>query len=341
MQLVNAHSPPNWNVTDLPLVINKTSTRLDTEDLTLWREAGLMISEQAQIMPSNTTASGYFREGAAVAREEVICNTLVWLMAKLANFMATDDEISDKVGTPRSGISQRTLFDQWFSLRKQFQLWHKRLPITFTPSGRVASSHRSAQISNDGNDSMFTEIWYLIPMCASTMQAYHMSQILLFMNRPYESGVARDTVVARMNYYQSVQAICQSHSREIVGISLARADKAVRIHSVEPLFTAGQCLSDERERRVILRLLQDIESDIGWATDYRVRRLVKEWQREELEGAVLCHMVTSFGRLPCWCTQCMPSVNAHAAPKQASQNYYFRAHNDRYLPPQVPVEMRL
>jgi hypothetical protein len=46
---------------------------------------------------------------------------------------------------------------------------------------------------------------------------------------------------------------------------------------VQPLFVAGQCLTETRERRIILDLLRGIESDLGWATDYRVRQLLKEW----------------------------------------------------------------
>jgi hypothetical protein len=276
-----------WNIARqdmLAAFINKTNTRLDTEDLSLWREAGLKIDDQGYIMPSNTTVCG-FPEDNDVMREDLICNALVWLMAKLVNFMAAGDEVSNEAGMAWAGVPQRTLLDYWFGLRKQFQVWHDGLPVTFKPSARVPSQASGPMSSND-NVSMFTEVWYSIPMCASTMQTYHMSQILLFMNKPHESTQGRSTVVARMNSYQSVLATCQKHSREIVGISLARSDEAVRIHSVQPLFTAGQCLSDARERQVVLHLLRDIESDIGWATDYRVRQLFEQWQGEESEGLV-------------------------------------------------------
>jgi hypothetical protein len=133
------------------------------------------------------------------------------------------------------------------------------------------------------NDGLFSEVWYSIPMCASTMQSYHMAQIQLLMNKPHESTQGRTTVFARLNSYQSVLAACQVHSREIVGISLARPEDSVRIHSTQPLFTAGQCLSDPRERQVVLNLLHDIESDVGWATEYRVQQLIQQWQYEEHE----------------------------------------------------------
>lgn len=219
-------------------------------------------------------------------KEDLICNALVWLMSKLVNFMASGDAISDDASYSWAGVPQRTLLDYWCTLQKQFQVWHDGLPITFQPSARVDVSRTPRGLMKGENESMFTEVWYSIPMCASTMQTYHMSQILLYMNKPHESTQGRSTVVARLNSYQSVLATCQKHSREIVGISLARSDEAVRIHSVQPLFTAGQCLSDGRERQVVLNLLRDVESDIGWATDYRVRQLVEQWQWEEQDVMV-------------------------------------------------------
>lgn len=245
-----------------------------------------MVDEQGFIMPSNMAASSYLEEGDATMREDLVCNALVWLMAKLVNFMAAGDEIASPSGVSWGGVSQRTLLEYWFSLRKQLQVWYDGLPPTFQPSARVTPSHTPGQSPAKENAAMFSEVWYSIPMCAATMQTYHMSQILLFMNKPHESTQGRSTLVARMNSYQSVLATCQKHSREIVGISLARSDEAVRIHSVQPLFTAGQCLSDPRERQVVLDLLRDIESDIGWATEYRVRQLFEQWQGEEPEGLV-------------------------------------------------------
>nr|BAI44820.1 similar to Zn(II)2Cys6 transcription factor [Alternaria alternata] len=246
-----------WNIARqdmLAALINKTNTRLDTKDLTLWRAAGLMIDEQGYLMPSNAKACSYFKEGDATMREGRICNALVWLMAKLVNFMAA------------GGVPQRTLLDQWCT--------------TFRPSARMAPLHTSGQTSSDDNASVFTKVWYPIPMCASTMQAYHMSQIPLFLNKPHKSTLGRSTAVTGVNYQRSVLATYQGHSRSIVGISLARPDEAVPMHSVQPLFTAGQYLIDDRERQVVLRLLRDIESDIGLATDYRVRQLVGRWQGE-------------------------------------------------------------
>jgi hypothetical protein len=234
------------------------------------------------MLPSNTTESGY-PEGEGMMKEDLICNALVWLMAKLVNFMASGDEMPAELGTSWAGVPQRTLLDYWHNLKQQFQTWHDGLPVTFKPCASIDSSRTPRRLLRNENEALFPEVWYSIPMCASTMQCYHMSQIQLLMNKPHESTQGRTTIATRMNSYQSVLAACQAHSREILGISLARSDDAVRIHSVQPLYTAGQCLSDPRERQVVLDLLRGVETDIGWATDYRVRQLVQQWQYEELD----------------------------------------------------------
>jgi hypothetical protein len=240
-----------------------------------------LIDENGHILPSNTTESGY-PEGEEMMKEDLICNALVWLMAKLVNFMAAGDDLEVGVEAASwAGVNQRTLLDYWYHIKQQFQIWYEGLPVTFQPCARIDSSRHGE------NEALFPEVWYSIPMCASTMQCYHMSQIQLLMNKPHESTQGRTTVCARLNSYHSVLAACQTHSREIVGISLARPDDAVRIHSVQPLFTAGQCLSDPNERQVVLDLLRGIESDIGWATDYRGTQLVQQWQWEENEESLV------------------------------------------------------
>ena len=92
---------------------------------------------------------------------------------------------------------------------------------------------------------------------------------------------------ARLNSYQSVLAACQKHSREIVGIALAQSDNAVRVYSVQALFTAGQCLGDVRERQTVLDLIRDVQTDTGYATEYRARQLTEQWQWEAQQAVFL------------------------------------------------------
>ena len=61
------------------------------------------------------------------------------------------------------------------------------------------------------------------------------------------------------------------------GIACSRPEASVRVHSTQPLFVAGQCLTHYSERKVVVDLLRSIETDLGWATEYRVEQLIKEW----------------------------------------------------------------
>ncbi|KAL5392955.1 hypothetical protein PMIN03_005865 [Paraphaeosphaeria minitans] len=268
-----------WNIARqdmLAAFINKTRTRLDTEDISLWREFGLILNDDGFIVPNHAVESAY-SDGDSIMKEDLICNSLVWLMGKLVNFMAYGQ-------STWAGVSQKTLLDYWTTIQRQFQMWHDSLPITFKPSARV--DPRPAKVFGEQNV-LFPEIWYSIPMCASTMQYYHMSLIQLFMNKPHQTTQGATNVYERLNSYQSDLDACQRHSREIVGISLGRPDDAVRINSVQPLFTAGQCLGDIGERQVVLGLLGGIESDIGWATEYRARQLIEQWHWEDSDQSLV------------------------------------------------------
>ncbi|KAF2675755.1 hypothetical protein K458DRAFT_447862 [Lentithecium fluviatile CBS 122367] len=245
------------------VVITKSRTHLDTEEHSLWKEAGLLIDENGYIVPSNTTETCY-PEDDIIINEDLVCNALVWLMSKLVNFMAVGEDPVD-LGPSHVDVLRCTL-DHWNSLNLQFQRWYDGLPQIFQPCASIDSTRVPGRLLQGENEIGFPEIWYSNPMCASNMQCYYMSKIQLLMNKPDEPTPGHTTLASTC---------------EIIGISLARPDEAVRIQSVQPLFTAGQCLSNARERQMVRDLLHDIEVEIGWATDYRVGQLVKQWQWED------------------------------------------------------------
>lgn len=65
---------------------------------------------------------------------------------------------------------------------------------------------------------------------------------------------------------------------------MSRPEASVRVHQTQPLFVAGQCLSQSHERHLILELLRGIETDLGWATEYRVQQLLKDWGVESRDS---------------------------------------------------------
>ena len=242
-------------------------------------------------------------------REDMISNALIWLASRLCNFIAAGEGFNpvpagDRIESSMNdepgfiGRSQKTLLEQWQSLRNQFEVWHNGLPITFQPSSRIKSKLERPLtdvplLLPQGHDTPFDQIWYSMPMCGATMQHYHMARVLLLINKPHETTARRTTIGSRLNSYRNITEEIVNHCYEIwyairllspnlmlispSGIACARPEASVRVHSTQPLFVAGQCLTHHRERKVILDLLRGIERDLGWATEYRVQQLIREW----------------------------------------------------------------
>lgn len=232
-------------------------------------------------MPSNI-------DSTEVMGADMIGNALMWLLSKLVNYFASGDSIDHVFPQNRAsaagfiGINQMILLERWRELEKELRIWHEGLPATFKPCARleaVATPGRGLGVVSQSHT--FPEIWYSMPICAAAMATYHMARILLLINKPHESTVRRTTVASRLQSYRTIEAEVRHHSREICGIALGHPDAAVRVHMSQPLYVAGQCMTEPAERMAVVDLLRSIETDLGWATDYRVRRLMDEWSPSE------------------------------------------------------------
>ncbi|KIM95124.1 hypothetical protein OIDMADRAFT_45534 [Oidiodendron maius Zn] len=216
----------------LAAFINEGQTRLNTEDLELWRAAGLHIDEHGFVMPSNTE-DFHYPDRLIVMREDMIANALIWLLSKIINFIASGDSIDNiypqNPASPNGiiGINQMVLLERWKELERELDIWYQGLPETFKPCAKL-DPISDGSISAHSPKAIFWEICF-----------------------------------------------------QICGIALGRPEGSVRIQQVQPLFVAGQCLTDKKERNAVLILLRGIEADLGWATDYRVKQLLREWKWDE------------------------------------------------------------
>lgn len=278
----------------LSAFINNTATRLDTSDISMWRSAGLRLTAEGYVCPSDTAHPEYIAENAMA--EDLISNALIWLLSKLINFIAAGDDVPQTLSPLGLGIRQRELLEYWEGLDRQLLVWHDGLPDSFQATATWTPESEILEIP---------EKWFPRPMCASTMQSYHFARIQLLHNKPHETtglpapgrGLPQQPLsssiglAARHTSYASILQQSRFHAKEIVAIGLGRSDEGARIHSVQPLWTAGLVLGNggddgmvkpevEMWRRSVLTQLRCIERDIGWASEYRVRSLLGLWGLE-------------------------------------------------------------
>jgi hypothetical protein len=64
---------------------------------------------------------------------------------------------------------------------------------------------------------------------------------------------------------------------EIIAIVHGMPNPAVQKHMVQPLYIAGRCLSTSSDRQIVIRLLKQIEENLGLFTEYRIKDLSEEW----------------------------------------------------------------
>ncbi|KAJ4365376.1 hypothetical protein N0V95_000523 [Ascochyta clinopodiicola] len=257
--------------------IHGTRTRLNPDDPQFWRESGLFVDSNGFPQPHGApdASNNLFLE----ADEDLVSHTLFWVLGKIANFIAAMGELDvDGCSAPAEMQSTDELAGQWKALDLGLRQWHMDLPPSFSSFVRTALEGSGADVASRGSPPSFDRITYTIPTCGSTMQNYHMARILLLMNKPPQRHALRATFTERLISYRRIHEEVAHHSREICGISLSSPPDSVRIQSVQPLFVAGQCLSELRERSVVVDLLRGIEQDLGWATGYRVRKLAEEWE---------------------------------------------------------------
>ena len=141
------------------------------------------------------------------------------------------------------------------------------------------------------------------------MQWWHFARIQLLNSKPHvtvANPVVRGTLpvsppapgtslAARHASYASILMQSREHAKEIVKIGLGRSDEGARVHSVQPLWTAGLVLGVGEDgvvsqdtailRRSIVNQLRGIEKDMGWAGEYRVQSLLDTWHLPHNWGA--------------------------------------------------------
>ncbi|KAI9738712.1 MAG: hypothetical protein M1834_008217 [Cirrosporium novae-zelandiae] len=296
----------------LSALISESTVHFDVTDINLWVDAGLQLDSEGFLLPHSNLQNSY-EAGETETEHEIeneysedvmMSNGLIWLISKLANFIAAADVFyplnphSEETPQDFIGVNQRTLLERWLEIQKEFQIWYDRLPVTFKsyarapytitePTPLLPPSHNNNSNNNDQPPTL-SSIWYSTPLSAHTMQHHHMSQILLLLNKPHESTSRRSSILRRLQSYRSISAQVRHHGHEICRIALGNPTGSVRVHSLQPLWVAGCCLTEPWERRLVLRLLRALQAELGWRADCRIASLLRQWEWERENDLPVC-----------------------------------------------------
>ncbi|KAK1533130.1 hypothetical protein CPAR01_09838 [Colletotrichum paranaense] len=265
-----------WNLVRLDLIcafVSERQTRLNLESIPSWQNAGLAVDDTGEVLAFSPFTSTRCDASSDII-EDAKSNELLWLLGKVINFLTAGDAMNpEDFALPLDqrlplGVTQEQLLERWEVLDTELRKWQSGLPPTFEAIARTNTGCASMELE---------QIWYELPVCAAAMQTYHMVSILLLANRPQESTVIRSTLASRLRHYRTIPRRVLWHAREICGVNLADPVDSVRIHSILPLFIAGQVVDDPQEQSLIQDLLSSIETDLGWTTHYHRDKLYQGW----------------------------------------------------------------
>lgn len=252
--------------------INHQHTFLATADLDLWRSCGLQLPSSGNLYDDALA----IKNDPSHCRElaELVSHTLLWLLLRVMNFLATSDTDTPPVR-----------HTEWLLLTRQLDEWHASLPQTFQPCAQIKYPLRNSP-------SHLTEVFFTMPVCAATVQLYHFARILLLLHKPTDMSDAVDTKDAILTSFLASSAAALKHAHQIIGIALGRPPPAVRVEMLLPLYITGVCLEEDEERKVLLELLRAIEMDTGCETEGRCRELTRRWEWSMLDGVGAGAMVS-------------------------------------------------
>ncbi|KAI1370973.1 hypothetical protein F4677DRAFT_450924 [Hypoxylon crocopeplum] len=244
-------------------------TRMDIEDLCMWRAAGLALDDQGFVIPSNNAVED-------IMKDDMISNALIWILSKVVNYIADIKEFQYR----HSESAQLVIKDCWKRLTRELDIWYQGLPNSFQPRARIERKQSEpATESTPPKPATIPDIWYTSAMCASTIQTYHLARILLLIHCPHTSNQVLRTgaVLDFLNAYRNIEAELRYRCREIFGIALSSPTTSIMLHQTQTIYVAAQCLTEDDERQMVLDILRRANSDLGWETEYRVQRLLVEW----------------------------------------------------------------
>ncbi|CAG9990417.1 unnamed protein product [Clonostachys byssicola] len=276
-------------------------TRVDTENLALWRNMGLLIEDDGSL----SLFDGQYSLSSTPehARDKVLSYTLIRLLCKLIDYVAPIPPMG-QIPTQGSPSNLDPIRDKFVHLESQFDNWYRILSPSFHPDGKFSTMEQDPK--TPGGSGLFDNaLWFSNDLCSTTMMYYHMARMLLITHRPVrllsgDHALGNTLPVDLLSTFREMEKGLKVHASEVIAIIRGNPCDAVKLRSIQPLYLAGRSCTTMSDRRILVDMFRDIQNGLGIATGYRVEALLQEWG-------------TSYEELQ---TQPLPASEDHHAPQQ-------------------------
>ncbi|KAM0547492.1 hypothetical protein ACHAPJ_010365 [Fusarium lateritium] len=244
-------------------------TRIDTENLALWRNMGLLVDDDGKL--SLVSGPNSLSTTPEHARDKVLSYTLIRLLCKLIDYLAPSSRRTHGAGHERPDFED---------LESQIDSWYQMVSPSFHFDGQFLATESHDE---DGSELFQHELWFSNDLCSAIMMYYHMARMLLLINRPpgllpsvtvtHDMGTSFDL----LRMFREMEQKLKLHASEVIAIVRGTPDDAVKLRAIQPLYVAGRCCTETSDRKKLLCMLTDIQDNLGIATGYRIKELLQEW----------------------------------------------------------------
>jgi hypothetical protein len=215
-------------------------------------------------------------------RNTRVLHMFLWILCRVTNYLAVKARgpLSAHTQSPVSvsSDSSRARSQEWTGIKRDVDnLSASTLSLLVADVVYPRPAANSCATSN----TFVEEAWFTSSVLAMAAIYFHTIMILLLRSMPNEN---LSTLSTRPNGPPDWMSICHSlqqditdHARKLISIAVGVPQYSVKVHMLQPLYIAGQCLSDDCGRKRLVELLEEMEWETGIATGYRVQELVREW----------------------------------------------------------------
>lgn len=210
-------------------------------------------------IPSGSMASAVSQLKAG-SDADTYANYAVFLCASVVNVISTHEmrQIGDQAHTTQMKNLYAT---RWRALYDLLEDWHQDRPEALLPL-------MVEQPSPNDYKNPFPIVLYATSHGISGNQLYHAAALLMLQHKPKEMRLLKPQ---KSKFW---------HARQICGIATSNADHNSWTNALQPLWIAGTIMSHPSEHHAILSLLRLIESETGFATEWRANDLMEFWGDE-------------------------------------------------------------